>query len=173
MTHDLPCKRQASRSIWYWDSCREVELHFSRNSHVSEHIAIRQAPPRGWRQHAHVKQLQVLSLFRCSFVLPAPVRLCVELSANCLSCSAVHACKFCFTCRGEHTQPDCLTAQLCEDLHLSKWIKTSRCCLGAASIANRKDDAFFFMAIRTAQVDTVQQMLQSGAKVTAVVEPVS
>jgi hypothetical protein len=45
--------------------------------------------------------------------------------------------------------------------------------LGAASIANKKDDAFFSMAIRTAQVEIVQQMLKSGTKVTAVVEPVS
>ncbi|DBA78665.1 TPA: hypothetical protein ACH3X1_008583 [Trebouxia sp. C0004] len=41
----------------------------------------------------------------------------------------------------------------------------------AASIANRKDDAIFSMAIRTAQVEIVQQMLTSGTKVTAVVEP--
>ncbi|KAL0045981.1 hypothetical protein WJX82_010322 [Trebouxia sp. C0006] len=40
-----------------------------------------------------------------------------------------------------------------------------------ASIANRKDDAFFPMAMRTAQVEIIQQMLESGTKVTAVVEP--
>lgn len=27
---------------------------------------------------------------------------CIELSANCLPCSAVHSCKICIICRGEH-----------------------------------------------------------------------